>query len=273
MKTSRFSQLNLSQLNHGNASALVLALTLTVFAAACGGKKTPIAPPPPPPPSNSGNSSIGEPKPNITFTVEPSSLAKGQSAMLRWQVQNGTEFTIDQNVGPVGSTGQRQIYPNETTTYTLSAKGPGGSESKSVTVNVSTPPPPPPSSTGTNESSVDIINRNVKDIYFDYDKNDITSEARTILAANAEVLKKVFAADSTIVVSIEGNCDERGSAEYNVALGDRRATAAKEILVELGVSGDRLRTVSYGKEKPVCTDATEECYQRNRHDHFAPSGQ
>jgi peptidoglycan-associated lipoprotein len=70
-------------------------------------------------------------------------------------------------------------------------------------------------------------------------------------------------------VQLEGNCDERGSAEYNIGLGDRRATAAKDFLVQLGVPADKLKTVSYGKERPVCTDANEDCYQKNRHDHFA----
>jgi peptidoglycan-associated lipoprotein len=71
-------------------------------------------------------------------------------------------------------------------------------------------------------------------------------------------------------VVIEGNCDERGSAEYNLGLGDRRATSAKDFLVQLGVPADKVSSISYGKDRPVCTDATEECYQRNRHDHLTP---
>lgn len=256
----------------GRASAWLFASALFVFAAACG-KKTPVAPPPPPPSSGGGGNTIAQERPSITFTAEPSSIEKGQSAMLRWQVLNGTEFTIDNGVGPVGSTGQRQIYPETTTTYTLSASGPGGHETKSVSVTVSAQPPPPPPEAGPKESSVDIINRDVKDIYFDYDKNDIRDDARSTLTANAEVLKKVFAADPSVTVNVEGNCDERGSAEYNVALGDRRATSARDFLVELGVPAARLKTVSYGKEKPVCTDETESCYQQNRHDHFAPAAQ
>ena len=261
----------ISPFRSGRANAWLFASALLIFTAACG-KKTPVAPPPPPPVATAPTATPQE-RPSITFTAEPSSIEKGQSAMLRWQVANATEFSIDNGVGPVGSSGQRQVYPEGTTTYTLSATGPGGSEKKSVTVNVSSAPPPPPPPAASNETSVDIINRDVKDIYFDYDKNDIRDDARAVLTTNAQVLKKVFASDSTITVNVEGNCDERGSAEYNVALGDRRATAAKEFLVQLGVPAERLKTISYGKEKPVCTDASESCYQQNRHDHFAPAAQ
>lgn len=262
----------ISPSRYGTAGAVLFASALMIFAAACG-KKTPVAPPPPPPSGGGEANPVVQERPSITFTAEPSSIEKGQSAMLRWQILNGTEFTIDNGVGAVGSTGQRQIYPEATTTYTLTANGPGGNASKSVTVNVSSAPPPPPPPTGPAESSMDVINRDVKDIYFDYDKNDVRDDARSTLTTNAEVLKRVFASDPNITVNIEGNCDERGSAEYNVALGDRRATSAKEFLVQLGVPAARLKTVSYGKEKPVCTDETESCYQQNRHDHFAPAAQ
>jgi peptidoglycan-associated lipoprotein len=111
----------------------------------------------------------------------------------------------------------------------------------------------------------------VKDVYFDYDKSDVRADAQTVLQGDADVLKKVFSAYPDFSVLVEGNCDERGSAEYNLALGDRRAQSAKDYLVQLGVAADKLKTISYGKEKPVCTEATEDCYQRNRHDHFAPA--
>ncbi len=90
-----------------------------------------------------------------------------------------------------------------------------------------------------------------------------------ILQADATALKTIFAQDATFTVQIEGHCDERGSAEYNLALGDRRATATKNALVALGIPADKLKTISYGKERPLCTDATEECYARNRRAHFS----
>jgi peptidoglycan-associated lipoprotein len=255
-----------------NIGAWLVVLTLLVFGAACEKKHT-SAPPPAPVTSTPSAPVVAQDRPSITFTAEPSAIQRGQSATIRWQVMNATDFTIDNGVGPVGSTGQKVVYPTGTTTYTLTAKGPGGTETKAVTVNVTAPPPPPEDTSKTNERAVDVINRDVKDIYFDYDKNDLRDDARAILTRDAEILKRVFASDSTVVVTVEGNCDERGSAQYNLALGDRRASAAKDFLVQLGVSGDRLRIVSNGNEKPVCTDASEDCYQRNRHDHFAPTAQ
>lgn len=115
-----------------------------------------------------------------------------------------------------------------------------------------------------------MLTREAQDAYFDYDKFDIRGDARTALAHDAELLKRIFAADQNFTVVIEGHCDERGSAEYNLGLGDRRATAAKEYLVSLGVPADRMTTISYGKDRPVCTEATEECYQRNRRAHLTP---
>jgi len=105
-------------------------------------------------------------------------------------------------------------------------------------------------------------------IHFDFDKSDIRETDRAVLAKNAETLKKF----DFIKVTVEGHCDERGTVEYNLALGERRARAAYDYLVSLGVPADRLRTVSYGKEIPLCTDSNESCWQRNRRAKFTISG-
>ena len=105
-------------------------------------------------------------------------------------------------------------------------------------------------------------------IHFDLDKSDIRESDRAVLAKNAETLKKF----DFIKVTVEGHCDERGSVEYNLALGERRARAAYDYLVSLGVPADRLRTVSYGKEIPLCTESNEDCWQRNRRAKFTISG-
>ncbi len=104
----------------------------------------------------------------------------------------------------------------------------------------------------------------IDDVYFDFDKSELRPEAQQQLAHNAEWLK----ANPGYVATIEGHCDERGTNEYNLALGDRRASTAKDYLVSLGVSGGRLETISYGEERPVCTESTESCWQRNRRAHF-----
>jgi peptidoglycan-associated lipoprotein len=132
-------------------------------------------------------------------------------------------------------------------------------------------PPPPsnvPPGVDTSELPKDVnaINARgyLKDAYFDYDKADLRDDARTALSTDAEWLKKY----RSIQFLIEGHCDERGTSEYNLALGDRRANAAKEYLVSLGVDASRVKTVSYGKERPFCSESTEDCWQQNRRAHF-----
>ncbi|MBZ5584869.1 MAG: OmpA family protein, partial [Acidobacteriia bacterium] len=87
---------------------------------------------------------------------------------------------------------------------------------------------------------------------------------------DADALKAIFAEFPNQSVVIEGHCDERGSAEYNLGLGDRRGSSAKDFLVQLGLPADRLKTISYGKERPICTESTEECWQKNRRVHISP---
>ncbi|HWQ55387.1 MAG TPA: OmpA family protein, partial [Bryobacteraceae bacterium] len=109
----------------------------------------------------------------------------------------------------------------------------------------------------------------VRDALFDYDKSDIREDARAVLTQNADGLKAILKDFPNATIAVEGHADERGSAEYNLGLADRRATAAKEFLVQLGVPGDRLKTISYGKERPVCTESNEACWQQNRRAHFS----
>jgi peptidoglycan-associated lipoprotein len=180
-------------------------------------------------------------------------------------------MSIDQGLGAIQANGNRQVFPAQTTTYTLTARGTGGMDTRSVTVEVTAPPPPPPPPPAAPRiSGADMLGREAQDAYFDYDKSDLRDDARQALTRDADLLKRILAADPNFTFVVEGNCDERGSAEYNLGLGDRRATSAKDFLVQLGVPVDKITTISYGKERPVCTDATEECYQRNRHDHLAP---
>jgi len=104
----------------------------------------------------------------------------------------------------------------------------------------------------------------LKDAFFDFDKAGLRDDARSSLAADAEWLKRYPA----IQLVIEGHCDERGTSAYNLALGDRRANAAREYVASLGVDGSRIKTLSYGKERPFCTESTETCWQENRRAHF-----
>jgi peptidoglycan-associated lipoprotein len=256
-------------------AALLLVLALVVFASACK-KKVPPPPPPPPPVVNPPTPPPPPPaaRPAINnFTAEPSTIERGQASTLSWSISNATDMTISAGIGAVQSQGQRQVFPNATTTYTLTARGPGGMDMRSATVTVSTPPPPPPPPPPPSQptlSSTEVLEKQGRDAYFDFDKSDIRPDAREALTQDSGLLKQIFGQDSGFSVIVEGHCDERGSAEYNLALGDRRATAAKDLLVQLGVAGDRMKTISYGKERPQCTEATEECWQKNRRAHLSP---
>jgi peptidoglycan-associated lipoprotein len=247
---------------------ILLAFTIALFAAGCK-KRAPVPPPPPPPPPE--QPAPPPPKPSISFSVEPSSIQRGQSATLRWNVQNATEVSIDQGIGTVSASGQRQVFPSANTTYTLTAKGPGGEERATATVTVVEPPPPPPKPEPPKPTRtlVDRLREEVRDVYFDFDKYDIREDARSQLSRNADALKSILAEFPNATITLEGHCDERGSAEYNLGLGDRRATAVQDFLAQLGVDTRRLRTISYGKERPQCTEQTEECWQLNRRVHFS----
>lgn len=248
----------------------VFALLSILFVFGCG-KKAPIAPPPPPPPGAGTGASSGSQRPVVSeFSVEPSSIERGQSAILRWTVTGATDVAIDNGIGTVQAMGNRRVIPSDTTTYRLTANGPGGQAMANATVSVTLPaaPPPPPApvNRGTLESRV---TSDLRDALFDYDNNNIRDDARAVLTADADALKRILADFPNATIMVEGHCDERGSAEYNLGLGDRRATAARDFLTQLGVPADRLKTISYGKERPVCTESDESCWQRNRRAHFS----
>jgi len=239
-------------------AVLVGLLGVVLLAGACHKKKE-VAPPPPPPPPP-------PPAPTVTLTAEPSTVEKGQSVTLSWTSQNATDLDLEPAVGKVQAQGSSSVTPQDSTTYTLTATGPGGTQSATarVTVTIPPPPPPPPPPPVKEISEEDLFGQNVKDAYFDYDKSDIRPDAVQTLTSDGSFFKD----HQSIKFTIEGHCDERGSEEYNLGLGDRRATAAKNYLATAGVSADRISTISYGKSRPVCQEQTEECWQQNRRAHF-----
>ena len=127
-------------------------------------------------------------------------------------------------------------------------------------------PPQPLTDDAVANRSLDDLNRDspLKPVFFGLDSADLDDAGRAVASANAEILKKY----STWVVTVEGHCDERGTAEYNLALGERRATAVKAYMASLGISPDRVRTVSYGKEFPFNPGHTEDAWAQNRRGHF-----
>ena len=259
--------------SRGMLGAVVLIAALS---GGCGGKKAPLpartAPPPPTEggASNPNTGAMGRPT-IVTFTIEPATVERGQSASLKWSVTNATSVVIDRGIGSVDVSGQRTVVPADSTTYTLTARNENGSAAATATVNVTVPVPVEKPDTGGPKPKETITQQieHLQDAYFDYDKNDIRPDAQTALTADASALKQIFADFPSATITVEGHCDERGSAEYNLGLGDRRASAARDFLVQLGVPAGKLTTVSFGKERPKCTDATEDCYQQNRRAHFA----
>ena len=166
-------------------------------------------------------------------------------------------------VRAVQPNGSQSVSPTDSTTYHLVAKGSGGTQDATarLTVAAAAAPPPPPTS---NVSDEDLFSQNIKDVYFDYDKSDIRGDQQASVQADAQFLSQ----HQNMNITIEGHCDERGSTEYNLALGDQRASSVKSALTAAGLSASRVKTISYGKEKPFCTESNEACWQQNRRAHF-----
>jgi peptidoglycan-associated lipoprotein len=245
-------------MQHGTFRKFALLIGLAAFAAIGGGCKKKVAAPPPapapaPPPAA---------PPTVTLNASPASVNPEQTVTLSWSSTNATDLGLEPGVGKVAPQGSTPVNPTQSTTYTITATGAGGSATASARVEVVAPPPPPPAPAPPSLS--ELFDQNVKDAFFDFDKSDIREDARAALTRDAEFLRSYPQAR----ISIEGHCDERGSTEYNLGLGQRRAEAAKNYLISLGVSADRMETVSWGKERPVCTEHAEDCWQRNRRAHF-----
>jgi len=128
------------------------------------------------------------------------------------------------------------------------------------------PAPPPVTSDDVMAQDLMTINRHgyLKDVFFDFDESTLRDDARATLATDGRWLQRY----ASIQVLVEGHCDERGTEAYNLALGDQRANAVREYLASLGIDASRVKTVSYGKERPFCSESTESCWQENRRDHL-----
>ncbi len=246
------------RIRFGNAMLLGLVGFLVV-SAGCSHKVANNPPAPPPaaaPPA----------QPTVTLQASRNDISRGQSVTLRWSATNATSVSVTPEVGSVAAEGTTNVAPGQSTTYTATAMGPGGSATASARVTVTVPAPA--AATPRQPSLEELFTKEVQDAFFDYDKASIRDDARSALAKTAEFLRSY----PQVAVVIEGHCDERGSTEYNVALGDRRDDAAKEFLVSQGIAGDRIQTVSYGKERPFCTQSNEACWQQNRRAHFRMAG-
>lgn len=231
---------------------LVLVMGAIITLGACKKKVAPPPPPPPPPPA----------APTASLTVTPNVIERGQSASLAWDTKNASDVAID-SIGSVSPSGSENVTPGESTTYRLTAKGPGGSETATARITVNVPPPRPPAA-APGKNLEELFSKNIQNIFFDFDRSDIRPDQQAAIGEDARFLSEY----PSVSFTIEGHCDDRGSIEYNLALGDKRANRVKQALVESGVSSDRIRTVTYGKERPFCTEHNEQCWQENRQGHF-----
>jgi peptidoglycan-associated lipoprotein len=229
METSSSSHLICGRSQELKRCARILSAVLLVFAlVAISGckKKTPPAPPAAPPPA--------APAPTAKISAQPESISAGDQVTLTWKTTDATSVSIE-GIGDVPTSGTKTVTPTTSTNYHLVAKGDGGTAEDTARVTVTAPPP--------------------------VQQPTHTMSAEEEFKAN---VSDYLSSHPTLKIVIGGYCDERGSNEYNLALGQNRADAVKNALVQAGVAGDRVRVVSYGKEKPFCSESTEACWQQNR---------
>ena len=235
-----------------NRILLTVAVLLAMLTVA-GCKKKTVAPPA----SEEAPPATSIQTPTAQITATPAVVSAGDQVVLSWKTTDATSVSID-GIGDVPTSGVKTVTPTESTSYHLVARGPGGSAYATARVTLNAPPAVvvPTTTVSTEEE----FKANVQDAFFDYDTYDIRGDAQATLSRDASWL----ASHPDIKVVIGGYCDERGSNEYNLALGQNRADAAKNALLTAGVAATRIRVISYGKEKPFCSESTEECWQQNR---------
>ena len=246
-------------------TALFLAIALTTLS---GCHKTAL--------SSTDSSSLAPspepipPVPTASLVAEPLAIDLGQSVVLNWRTTDATNVTID-GIGAVSPNGTQTVSPAASTNFHITAKGVGGTTEASIRVTVRVPIAPlPPADASATSGTADmgseaVFHDNVQDVYFGYDSYTLDAVAQSSAAKAAAYL----VAHPDIRVIVGGYCDDRGSAEYNLALGENRANSAKAALVNAGVAPARIRVVSFGKEKQFCTEESDACWQQNRRAQFS----
>jgi len=221
----------------------------------------------PPPDENAPGSNL--PAPTASITADPLAIDLGQSVVLNWRTTNATAVSID-GIGQVAVNGTQTVSPANSTNFHLVAKGDGGTTEANIRVTVKIPTTDNMGNTGNEDAGLGAgseaeFHANVQDLFFDYDSAELRADAQASVSAAAHYLNS----HPGVRILVAGFCDDRGSAEYNITLGENRADAAKTALVSAGVSPNRIRTVSYGKERQFCTEENESCWQQNRRDQFS----
>jgi peptidoglycan-associated lipoprotein len=237
-----------------NSLAHIAVLTALALLTACGTKKTakvtPAVTAPPPV------------APTASLSASPEIIQQGQSTVLKWQTTDANDITID-GLGTVASSGSHSVTPAASRSYTLVAKGPGGTSESTARITVN---PVVAHAQPVQENEGDLFARNIKDVFFNFDDARLRSDAAPAAQNDARFLSQ----HPDIKVLVEGHCDDRGSELYNLALGVKRANTVRDTLIQQGIDPSRIKTISYGKEKPFCSEENEECWQQNRRDHVVP---
>ena len=247
------------------AAAKGAALGVVMMLAATGCHKKTAAPPTN---ATAPDMTTGTP-PTASLTADPAAIDLGQSVVLNWRTSNATSVEID-GIGQVAINGTQTVSPANSTNFHLVAKGDGGTTEANVRVTVRVPEVAPvTNTTATDDNSTSAqdaaFHAAVPDVFYGYDSADITGDGQASITAAAAYLTQ----HPGVKILIGGYCDDRGSAEYNITLGETRANAAKAALTSAGVAPGRIRVISYGKERQFCTEETESCWQQNRRAQFS----
>ncbi len=234
------------------------------------GRRPPPAPrsqtPPTPTSSSTSDPSVPvRPAPELDVLIVPTLIQEGESAMLSWEARNSDRVIISNNIGLVDISGRIKLFPDETTSYDVMAEGLGGRVAKTIIVEVVK------DDTLSMDDLADLpldeqFDYLVKPVFFPYDSALLNEEASLTLDGNARWLTRPE--NLGIRFLIEGHCDQRGTEEYNLALGDRRARAVLDYLARQGVDLSRVRALSLGEERPFDLRQTEEGWRLNRRAHF-----
>jgi len=262
---------------HSLRRGLLSGLALVLLLSACGKKPRPEPSQMPPPTETSGGRESGDAAgavrptaPILDIRIEPPVVSPGESALLTWESTNADEVVIEPAIGVVDRSGRIKFFPEASTTYSVTARGPGGEVTRSVTVDVRGPAGAAGGRIGEEDLAVPAdparFGEALKPVFFSFDSAELTPEAREILSQDAAWLSQPETSGLEFV--LEGHADERGSEEYNLALADKRAAVVRDYLVGLGIQPSRMQTVSLGEERPFDTRQSEEGWALNRRVQF-----
>jgi peptidoglycan-associated lipoprotein len=257
MKTGR---LNRAETGGGHRSTQVVLLLVAVALLSFSCRRS--TPPPPPPVPPAAAAPPPAPAPTIALTASQTTITAGQSTTLQWMSTNANTVSIEPGIGTVATSGMRAVSPTSSVTYNATATGPGGSASVPlrITVNAAPAAAPPPVAPPPALTIDQLFARDMQTVLFDFDRADIRPDQVGKVQTAAQFLQQ----NAGLQITISGHADERGSQEYNIGLGDRRANAVRQALIQRGIAANRINTVSYGEERPVCRVSNETCWQQNR---------